>query len=215
MTAAWRLPLALGLAVITIALFGYAVYSLQAKQSEIDDLRAEIAQSKDDAQDKEMRVYDTLLSPAALAVLDRMVAEPDQNTRSGLVFEISKLVFNDPVAYGAGEEIWGRIDMLVRAQDQAERQDIRTRLEQKITDMMPVPPPSASMGLEQARSISTLVTAVLGLGSGLGSLFVFMTGGKRRRIEEEMLTLDLEKSRLELARLRFDTREALEHQQMP
>ncbi len=213
LTTAWRLPVAVGLAAITIALLGYAAYSVQAKQTEIDVLTAELGELRGESYAKEARIFNTLLSPDSLNLMDSMVQEPDAEKRRALVFEITRPVFEDPVPYAAGEEIWARLDMLAQAQDQAERQDIRDRLEQKIFDMTPPPPEVAIFGLDEARSISTLVTAVLGLGSGLGSLFVFLTGGSRRKIEEEMLSLDLEKSRIELAKLRFEAREALEHQQ--
>jgi len=215
LTAVWRLPLALGLAVIAIGLLGYAVYTVQAKQSEVESLRDEVSELREEAELKEARIYNTLLSEAALNVLDRMVEEPDEEARRALIWEIAQLVFNDLVTYGAGEEIWGRIDQLVETTDQAERQDIRDRLEQKIADMSPIPLDRANLSLDEARSFSTLVTAVLALGSGLGSFFIFITSGGRRKIEDEMLSLDLEKSRIELVKLRFEARDALEHEQMP
>lgn len=62
---------------------------------------------------------------------------------------------------------------------------------------------------EALATVSTLVALLGSIGSAIGSAFLFLTGGGRRRIEQEMLAIDLEKQKVELARMKFEARDAI------
>ncbi|WP_172332446.1 hypothetical protein [Mangrovicoccus sp. HB161399] len=66
--------------------------------------------------------------------------------------------------------------------------------------------------LESATAISTLATAAGAIASALLSVLVFAAKHGSRRLEEEMLALDVEMKRIELAKARHAARDALDAQ---
>lgn len=213
MTRSARMVWALALAAVAIVLLGFAAFSMQSR---IDALEGQLVQAESDldavrsAQEAErFAFFNTVLSPEFEAELDRLVAEPSMEERQRLTSQIDVPLLGLPVEYGAAIEVFVRLEFLAEAPTQAQREEIRQDFVQKIFDMMPEADPERFVTKDQASAISLLVTAFGGLVSGISSLFLFVTGGGKRDIEEQMLEVDLEMKRVQLAQLRYDAKDAL------
>lgn len=219
MTMTLSRTLLAGLVVVAIALLGYSAWAWRAQ---VHDLENQVAQANARLMAAETALtevgipfFGTLQSTDVAGVLDAMVVEPSQSARRGLLNQIEAQIFDQFATYGVAAEVVLRLEDLVLAETEADRQDIRDRLGAKIDAMAPEfggPEPEPFVDGQTATTVSTLVTAFGGLVSALSALVLFLTGGSRRNLEHDLLSVDLELKRVALAKAQFDARDALNAQ---
>lgn len=209
-------PIAIALGLIAFLLLGYAWYNERQNnvslQSTVDFQSREIDLLADEQYFQENAFYFYLMSDDGEQMI-RQIAEAQtlgqrQTLASNLRIELSNFF----VTYGAAEEIVVRLDVLVAAQGVDERANIVTDLINKIADMAPIGgiPVESIVSIDQGFAfISTLVAVLGSVGSAIVSAFLFLTGGGQRRIEHDMLAIDLEKQKVELAQMQYEAREAI------
>jgi hypothetical protein len=205
-----QLVAALGLACVAIAMVGYAAYQSQAK---IDDLETRLEQSQTQlfvAYDREQAFYTILDSFETREILQQVVDADDRRTRETLLQNIAASLAGTRPKFPEGAIVQNGFQRILDAASPAERTEARDaiyiaifgRAEQNLDEADILIPPI----LEE---VSGLISAIGGIGSGLISLLLFFVGGGKRKIEEDMLAVDLEMKRVDLAKARFAAREAL------
>lgn len=207
-----------GLVAVAITLLGYSAWAWRAQ---VRDLQSQVAQANARIMAAETALtqvgipfFGTLQSADVADVLDAMVVEPLQSARRGLLNQIETQIFDQFAIYGVAAEVVLRLEDLVLAETEADRQDIRNRLGAKIDAMAPeFGGPEPFVDGQTATTLSTLVTAFGGLVSALSALVLFLTGGSRRNLEHDLLSVDLELKRVALAKAQYDARDALNAQQ--
>ena len=208
MTAPGRLVGIACFGALSLGLLGYAVYALQTR---IATLREDLSYAESRASSAEYALYDlrwgfenALSSVEVAEALRGMVASDDRAERLRLRDEILALVEGTYAPFPEGHRLQEMLTELAEAATAGRRAEILeawrgTGDDGGLSD--PVVEPVV-VTEEAANVVSALVTAAGGLASALITVSLFLQGGGRRRLEEEMLSLDVEKRRLEVLRMR-------------
>jgi hypothetical protein len=205
-----QLMLALVLACVAIAMVGYAAYQSQAK---IDDLegRLELTQTQlFAAYEREQEFYRTLDSFETRDILQQAVEADDSRTRETLVQSVAASLAGTRPKFPEGVIVQNGVQRILEAASPAERAEARDaiyiaifgRAEKDLGEADILIPPVL-------KEVSGFISAIGGIGSGLISLLLFFVGGGKRKIEEDMLNVDLEMKRVELAKAQYEAREAI------
>ncbi len=203
------------LALLAFGLLGYAWYAerqaVQALEAEVQQKEQAIEQMRSAGRQAETAFFIEMTSEDLLQELEAIAAAPARSDRERLAAGVYTRLMEYRVQFVVAEEVIARIDMIVRAPDDAERQNILTDLNAKVEAMWPAPEEEPFVAEEASKRLSTLVAALSAAGSALGSLFLFLTSGWKREYEQEMMAIDVEKRRVELAVMQHEAREALEY----
>lgn len=207
---------ALVLGLIAFALLGYAWFNERQSNADLRETvqtqSIKISRMANAQIDQERAFYFYLLSEESENRILQIADTPTPFERQRLVTNLSLDLLDFWVQYGAADEVVARLDFLVAEDDAAERVEIANDLIGKIGDMAPFGDPGAEAVVtvdEGFAFISTLVAVLGSVGSALASAFLFLTGGGRRKIEQDMLAIDLEKQKVELAQMQYEAREAI------
>lgn len=212
-----RSLIVIALALVALILLGYAwngerqknirlTDKLEANQNELSQLRSG-QQEQETAFFVQMSSDETALRLQAIANADTFTA------REALAASLFETVGQFQVQFIVAEEVIGRVDMMVDATLGTERQDILNRLVAKIESMWITPPfePELFVSAESVNELSSIVTALGGVFSALAAAFLTLTGGWKRPFEKELMGIDVETKRLELAVAQHKAREALDY----
>lgn len=209
-------PIAIALGLIAILLLGYAWYTERQDNADLkvmaEHQRAEISRLVDEQYMRENELYFYLMSESGEQMIRQIADAQTFSQRQRLASDLSIELNGFSLAYGAAEEIIARLGFLIAESDATTRADIASDLIRKIGDMAPFieQPVQAIVTAEQGFAFITTLVAVLGsVGSAIASAFLFLTGSGRRKIEHDMLAVDLEKQKVELATMQYDAREAI------
>ncbi|MEM8554048.1 MAG: hypothetical protein AAGF71_04375 [Pseudomonadota bacterium] len=214
MTAKAQTGLALGLAVLAIALLGFTTY--QAR-TEIATLEATIELQNDELATLygwQNEFSSELVTEEFQSNMALLVEIEDMEARWAIADETFATLDALWVPYGQGVSLYKSLSYMADALDRADRDAARDLVVEEFgldneADIQ-LPPPIAS--LDTAKTISTLVTAGGALGSALMSLVVFFQSGDKRKHEGEMYALELEMKRIEVAKARHAAKDILAHE---
>ncbi len=210
MNRSLQLVAALVLACVAIVMVGYAAYLAQAK---IDDLETRLASSQTQlfaTYDREQEFYRTLDSFETREILQQVVDADDRQTRETLLQNINADLAGTRPKFPEGAIVQDGLLRMIDAANPAERAEARDAIYIAIFGRAEKDPGEADILIPPIlEEVSGLISAIGGIGSGLISLLLFFVGGGKRKIEEDMLAVDLEMKRVELAKARFAAREAM------
>lgn len=207
------------LGLIAFAAIAYTAWSERAKRLDLET-RYETLLSDNEYLNTQLSayqqdIYNKLLSTEMEALLQLIVLSETEADRAILFSQLELDILENYVQYGAATEIFVRLQALVEAPTQGEREDIRDRFLTKVQDMRPFNDDQKSVlpGPDEAKTISTLVTSLIAASTALGSLVTFLMSGAQRRVDDALAEVTLEKAKIELVQMRYDAREALNHMQ--
>jgi len=205
-----QLALAVGLACVAIAMVGYAAYVAQAK---IDDLEKELVSTEARlyaAIYREQEFRRTLDSLTTRETLQQAVDTDDIDLRETYVQKVAASLAGTLATFPEGAIVQNGLQRIVEAADPAARAEARDATYIAIFGRADADLGEADILIPPiVKELSGLISAIGGIGSGLISLLLFFVGGGKRKIEEDMLNVDLEMKRVELAKAQYEAREAI------
>ena len=204
-----QLPFILG--AIAIALLGYAFYTERQRSADLE-LELGFAQMQMDSMressvERQGILTRFLLSDEVQGEISQIAELSNPAARQARIAKLNYDLSVDMVEGGAAPWEVSQFVELVRETSDEERVLIADDL---IASASPITEqPVVGIAPETIATVSTLVALLGSIGTALSSAFLFVTGGAKRRIEQEMLSVDLEKQRVELATMRFEARDAI------
>ncbi|WP_425037443.1 hypothetical protein [Primorskyibacter sp. S187A] len=214
-----RAALAFGalLAVVAAALLAFAVYTtwqrMQVLQNDVDYYSGRAAQLE-----FEKREFLNILNGFDTRdALSAAVQEGDAATRQAIVDNLNAKLAETLAPFPKGAIVEEALAQIVEGAPDV-RQSAYDRM--YITLFGSLEPtvinqPVVEGAFATVNTVVSLLTALGGVGSGLVSLLVFLVSGRKRDVERELLSVDLEMRRVELAKAQYDAREALSFAQRP
>ncbi|MCC1494047.1 hypothetical protein [Cognatishimia sp. F0-27] len=214
MSRAAKIGIASALAILAVILLGYAAYDLrmknQALQQQIDRLQQDLSS----AQIENQVFYQSLLGVAFEEQIQALAAAETVEDREQIAIRIEIALKGQRAFFPDGYYILSDIKSLVPILDADERQaraqaflENTVSLAQFVLDDLVEE--TIVIDTKTVSALTGLITAIGGFGSGLGSFLLFMMSGGRREIEEQMMELDLEMKRIELAKAKHAARDVL------
>lgn len=221
MTRALRFGIGSVLLLATIGLLGYTAYTVQnriaALESELEYFASQRLTIRQFEQARHAKLYAAILEPENQALLQSIVDEEDMELRRSMFGDLTDELFGRagpfsvPSVGGFDNTFLSDFNLLVDYSELEDRTYILGRINEKARmdggveePMVIVEDTSWFIG-----EISSMATALGGLASGVLSFMVFFRGGGARKLEEEMLALDIELKRIEVAKARFAARDVL------
>ena len=204
-----QLPFILG--AIAIALLGYAFYTERQRNADLElDLESaqrQIVSMRESSVERQDILTRFLQSEEVQGEISQIAELSNPAARQARIAKLNYDLSVDMVESDAAPWEVSQFVELVQETSDEERAIIADDLiasASSITEQPLVLPEP-----ETIATVSTLVALLGSIGTALSSAFLFVTGGAKRRIEQEMLAVDLEKQRVELATMRFEAREAI------
>ncbi len=212
--------IALPLGLIAFLLLGFAWFSERQANADLRDRldfqNTEISRLTDAGKVREFAFFNSFLYEDGVNTIEAIVQSSVLNRRLQLASDLSNSLSPFLLEYGAAIEVFVRVEQLVQEGERDARAEIAENLINKIEDMAPFDQPQANVVVEEVLSrLSSIVSVLGGIASALASAFLFVTGNGRRQIETDMLAVDLEKQRVELAQMKYEAREAIAATQSP
>ncbi|MEM8592805.1 MAG: hypothetical protein AAGF13_09800 [Pseudomonadota bacterium] len=204
------------LAVATLGLFGYTYYIERqdrlAAEERADALAWDASQLRSTIASYESDFFFTLTDLESEELLEQIVTTDDWAARTELIEKLTERLGENFVEYGTSQRYSADFEALAVSNDQADRARIRDDVVERASDEIVLEAPViVGDPIFDPKLISSWVTAITALGSGIGSIVMFITRRGRRRVDEDLAEIELEKAKIELAQMRYDAREALTH----
>lgn len=221
MTRALRFGIAGLLLLVTAVLLGYTAYTVRERTTSLENQVAFLSDERSAvriyAQERRLRLFAVILEPPFQTRLQAVVKMDDTENRQLMIEAVFQDLFGraGPFSvsgiygvYDSGFTWW--LDRLVDAETVEDRARILEELNQVARGEGAIEAPViVEEDYSLIGNLSAIVTALGGLGSGILSFLIFFKGGGVRKLDEEMLALDVELKRIEVAKARFAARELL------